>query len=103
MWEHLETRNSAAHYRTNKPEITIAEASKFTQKVIDLYEREKERQKILANELETRRGVEPRSQGLQPCAWPPGPRVVGGGEGGTRTRTASPPCPASNGVPYQLG
>ena len=52
------------------------------------------------NGLETRRGVEPRLQGLQPCAWPPGPRVVSGGEGGTRTRMAIGPHRASNAAAF---
>jgi len=54
MWDYLETRNSAAHYRTNRPEISMQEATEFTQKVIQLYELEKNRQSLLAKELELR-------------------------------------------------
>ena len=54
IWDHLQTRNSAAHHRAHKPEVTSDEASAFIHKVGELYELEKKRQSELAAVLHER-------------------------------------------------
>jgi hypothetical protein len=52
MWDHIETRNSAAHYDTQKPEVSISAAEEFIRKVTELYKLEIIRQNGVARRLQ---------------------------------------------------
>jgi hypothetical protein len=52
MWDHIATRNSAAHFDTDKPDVSGADAATFIDKVQELYKLEIRRQKEIASRLQ---------------------------------------------------